>query len=460
MNILLLNSMEDFNFISPSNKKLESPRFPPLGLLYIASSLIDEGNKVKIIDLIVEKNPIPEILKNLKDVDLVGISTNSFTNKVSASVAKLIKETDPSIKVVIGGPHCTFFPRQSLVDIPYADISVEGDGERTVKYLVNALNGYGKLSDIPGVYYRIKNKINAGKPAEIISNLDKISFPARFLVEKNEYGKVGNSFFFRPKITSMATTRGCPFRCRFCSRNDYFKNFRQRSAENVVKEIIEINDKYKTVIITDENFLTDTKRADKIFDKLIQQGTKIDLAIEGTRVDTAEKGLYKKMKRAGVKFIAFGIESGNQDVLDYYNKKITLDQIRKAVKLANKMNFTCVGNFIFGAPIETQKHIEQTIKFARSLPLDIAFFYPLSYMWGSDMWHEAIKNGKISETEGYFVHADSTRELGNFTFEQLKTFCKKAEKEFFYNPHYIFRRLIKTIKTLNFRLLKIQLNSI
>ena len=119
------------------------------------------------------------------------------------------------------------------------------------------------------------------------------------------------------------------------------------------------------------------------------------------------------MKKANVRYLGFGIESGNQDVLDFYNKKITLDQIRKAVKLANEMNIIARGTFIFGAPIETKKHFENTIKFACSLPLDVAIFCPLAYCPGSDLYNEAIKAGKINKNERSIV-ADSSRGLGNF----------------------------------------------
>ena len=121
------------------------------------------------------------------------------------------------------------------------------------------------------------------------------------------------------------------------------------------------------------------------------------------------------MRKAGVKYIMFGIESGNQDVLDFYNKRITLQQIRKAVDLSKKMGFIVAGNFILGAPIEKKQHISKTIKFACSLPLDIVLFYPLNYQYGSYLWFEAVKSGKIRKEDGFSIVADSRKGLGNFT---------------------------------------------
>lgn len=126
------------------------------------------------------------------------------------------------------------------------------------------------------------------------------------------------------------------------------------------------------------------------------------------------RDLYKKIQQAGVRYIAFGIESSNQEILDSYNKKITLNQTIKAVRLAKEMKFSIIGNFILGAPNESYKQIQQTIKFSKSLLLDKALFYPLIYWHDSLLWHEAVKKDKIDEREGYCFAADKKRGLGNF----------------------------------------------
>jgi len=195
-------------------------------------------------------------------------------------------------------------------------------------------------------------------------------------------------------------------------------------------------------------------------DRLIELGIDINIYILGARVDTAERELYKKMKKAGVKHIQYGIESGNQDVLDFYKKQTTLSQIRKAVNLASEMNFLTIATFIFGAPIETEKHIKQTIKFACSLPLDIALFQILAYQHGSDLWIEAVKQGKIKEDDEYIVHADSRRGLGNFTEEELIKFCRLAFKKFYFRPRYIIRELFKSVLRKDPSVLKIEMNLI
>ena len=432
---------------------------PPLGLLYIGRALEDEGHEIELLDIFFEINFEEKIKKSLTSADAIGISLTSYAYEEGAEVAKTIKAIDASIPVIIGGSHCIFHPKKSLIDIPDAEISVAGEGEQSIKDIVKALNGEKKLSEVPGIFYRKIDKIESGKPLRIIKDLDSIPFPARHLVEKYDYGKYNNSYFFKPKLTSIVTSRGCPFQCRFCTRNvSTFNTFRQRSAENVVKEIQEIDDKYKSLFIVDENFLTDKKRIHKILSSLIEIGIDLDLLIMGARADTADQELYKKMKKAGVKFIQFGLESGNQDVLDFYNKNITLNQIRKAVNLSSEMNFLTLAYFILGAPIETERHIEKTIKFACSLPLDVAIFSPLSYMYGSDLWNEAVQNGIINENDGYSIIADSRRGIGNFTEKQLTNFCQKAFKRFYLRPSYISHQIIKAVMKNDYSLLKTGLN--
>jgi len=465
MNFLLLHVPSGFEF-SPNTKKtlfLHSYH-PPLGLLYIGRALEDEGHKVEILDLLAEKQPIEKLKRSLSKADAVGMSVYSsayqestrsvrYTQayKESAKIAKLIKEIDPTIPIIIGGPHCSSVPKKSLLEIPAADISVEGDGEEVIKDIINTFEGTKKLSEVPGVHYRENGEIKAGKPPKLIENLDSIPFPARHLVDKYDYGKINRSYIYRPRFTSMVTGRGCQFNCRFCSRNTLgFKKYRARSVENIVEEMQEINEKYGSVMIVDDNFLSNKKRTIKIMDRLIEIGTDIEIYIQGARVDTAEQELYKKMKKAGVKQLYFGIESGNQDVLNFYNKKTTLDQIRNAVNLSREMNFSTSGSFILGAPFETKQYIERTIKFACSLPLDTAIFAILTYKYGSDLWDEAVKNGKISEGDGYAVLADSRKGLGNFTKEELEEFYRKAIARFYLRPNYIISQIFRSIKNKNF----------
>jgi anaerobic magnesium-protoporphyrin IX monomethyl ester cyclase len=456
-----------FLFIYPSSGKWEmAPNkllstgayFPPLGILYLAKILEMNGYNAKVIDCNAEKVNEDKLKAEIRSSDAIGITTYSEPRELinSIKLSIFIKEYDPDIPLVIGGPHCSLCPIRSLHE-HHADICVTGEGEHIITPLVEAIEGKRKLSTIPGIYYKEGNRIKKTEPAKQIDDLDAIPFPARHLVDKYEYGFMLGSKIAKGKITSILTSRGCPHGCRFCQLCFLTPKYRTRSANNITKEIEEVvNAGYKTLVFVDDNLLTQQKKIMKIMDFIIQKEMNIYLWIANARVDSTDRRLYEKMRDAGVESISFGIESGNQDVLDFYDKRITLEQIRKAVQLSKEMGFFVSANFILGAPIETEKHIKNTIKFAKSLPLDSAIFYNLGYLYKSPLWNEAYKEGKIKENE-YWVIADSKRGLGNFTEEELIDYSMKAYRSFYFNHRLWMRELYYAFAKKDFRFLKIGL---
>lgn len=426
--------------------------YPPLGLMYIGSALENDGHSVELIDLGLEKISKEHLKNSLINADAVGMNTYTNSYKYVADLSQKIREFDSDIPIIIGGPHCIFVKEQSLYDIHNADIAVAGEGEQIIIDIVRYLQGKKNLSDINGIYYRENGIIKSGKPLKIVDDIDSLCFPARHLVDKYDYGVLPLGYKVKKKFTFMLTSRGCQFHCRFCARyGNIIKGYgvRKRSTDNIMKEIYEINENYNSVAIVDDNFLADIKRSHIIFDMILASDVDLEFLIMGARVDTADRVLYRKMKKAGVKYIGYGIESGNQDVLDFYNKGITLNQIRKAVTLGNEMGFFTVSSFILGAPIETKKHIKKTIKFACSLPLDIALFGKLQYEMGSPLWVEAVKNKKIAKDE-YLVPSDSRRDLWNFTSEELYGYVQQAFRRFYLRPNYVLCQISKCISRKDF----------
>ena len=175
-----------------------------------------------------------------------------------------------------------------------------------------------------------------------------------------------------------------------------------------------------------------------------------------TRVDSADRKIYEKMRDAGVKVISFGIESGNQDILDFYNKKITTDQARKAIKLSNEMGFIIDANFILGAPMETKKQFNTTLKFAKSLPINHATFNHLEYVAGTPLWEKAVKEGKINSEEP-LVYSDADRGLALYDAEDIRNYIKKANFSFYFNPWYWIREVKFALRSHNTLMLELGL---
>jgi anaerobic magnesium-protoporphyrin IX monomethyl ester cyclase len=417
---------------------------PPLGLLYIAEILEEHGDSVTVLDFSAEPFQEHVLMKALHGVDAVGISVISPSLHQAKHLIALMKQHDPELPVIIGGPHSTLLPEKSLQETQ-ADMSVQGDGEASILHLRSALQGEKEPKDFPGIFFRTPEGIQHGPPASLIRDLNSLPFPARHLVKQYVYhSHEYNPRFKAGEFTSLVASRGCPYQCRFCSRGSVgMKQYRTRTIENVVSELQEISEQgYLHVAFVDDCFPVDIRQAHLLFKRIIDEQIDLRFSITATRVDLMDKALFGLMKQAGVAHIQFGLESGNQDVLDYYHKQTTVETIRNAVDLSHDTGFFTAGSFILGAPFETQDHFKRTLSFAKSLPLDSVSFIPLRYMVGSDLWNQAVGAGAIG-ADDYLVTADKNRGLGMFTKEELIAFCFNAQRAYYLRPRF-FMKLLET----------------
>jgi anaerobic magnesium-protoporphyrin IX monomethyl ester cyclase len=431
---------------------------PPLGLLYLAKILELQGHAVRVMDCNAEGFNDDIFRMAIQSSDAVGMTIYSGPINLENSLffAKKIRQYRPDIPFLIGGPHCTIVPEDALRDHD-ADIAVCGEAEYRIGPIIDALEEKGSLSSVPGIFYRENDTIRRTKEHQQIIDLDPIPFPSRHLVDKNIYGHIYGTKLIKGKVASLIGSRGCPYRCTFCQVSSFLPQYRGRSAQNIIREVDEIvSADYNAIAFVDENFIVDKKKIERIMDHIIHEQYDLTLWVMDTRVDTAERRLYEKMRDAGVTNIFFGIESGNQEVLDYYNKKFTLTQVRDAVELSKEMGFLVGGNFIIGAPIETKRHIQDTIAFAKSLPLDTVIFNHFAYLKGAAIWHEAVQQGKINPDE-FLVVSDSKRGLAHFTAKEIDDFSMRAYRNFFFNPHYWFREISYSISHGNFSILNLGL---
>lgn len=419
---------------------------PPLGLLYIAKMLENDGDTVTLLDFSAEPYDEETLIKALRFVDALGLTILSPSVNQAKKLIDVVKRHRSDLPIIIGGPHCTLLPEEALNETQ-AQISIQGDGEPVIRDVKKAIKGERSLSDIPGIWYQTTGEIKKGPAPNLIVDIDSIPFPARHLVKDIRYGSEYNHSLNKGEFTSIVTSRGCPYHCRFCSRGSInMQQYRMRSTENILKELKEIQAQgYKHVAFADDCFPVNRKQAFDLFEAIINEQLHLRFSITATRVDFADKELYSKMKQAGVTHIQFGLESGNQEVLDFYQKHTTIETIQKAVYLSHKTGFFTIGSFILGAPFETKDHFKKTIAFAQSLPLDSVSFLPLRYMVGSELWSQAVQEGKIKKDE-YVVLADKNRRLGLFSKAQLQRFCMNAQYSFYMRPTFFINLLRKSLQ--------------
>jgi radical SAM superfamily enzyme YgiQ (UPF0313 family) len=441
MNFLLIYPPSEPFFIK--NTRVFYGLSPPLGLLYVAKMLENDGDTVTILDFSAEPFDEHKLITASHLVDAVGITVLSSSFSEVKRLISLIRQQNPDIPILIGGPHCSLLPENALEET-LADICIQSDGEAVIIDIKKALNSNKDFSEIPGVTFRTTTGIKRGHPVQLIHNLNTIPFPARHLVKHYVYGREYNPRLQAGEFTSIITSRGCPYKCRFCSRGSInMQRYRMRSCENILAELKEIQQQgYRHVAFADDCFPANTKQAYALFDAIINENLDLKFSVTASRVDLADKELYKKMRLAGVTHIQFGLESGNQDVLDFYHKNTTVETIKKAVYLSHETGFFTIGSFIFGAPFETKQYFIRTLSFAKSLPLDSVSFLPLRYMIGSELWNQAVNEGKISERE-YLVPADKNRGTGMYTKDELFRYCMNAQRSFYGRPTF-FVNLLKT----------------
>ena len=409
---------------------------PPLGLAYLAS-VLREKHEVKIVDSNILEYNMNDVRRELKkfNPDAVGITSVTPSIPQAYEVARIAKEINENCKVVMGGPHVTFLPEQTLKECKDIDIIVKGEGEVTVKELAESLEKGKSLKRVKGITFRKREKILNNEPRPFIQNIDEIPFPSRDLLPVEKYQSNGKRY------TTMITSRGCPFGCSFCSSSRLFGGYwRGRSPQNVLEELRIVYEDYKTkhIEFLDDTFTLDNKRAERICDGILKEKWDISWGAS-SRVDTITKKLAEKMKRAGCWILFLGIESGCQRILNMMGKRITVEQIKKAVKAIKKAKIKILGSFILGFPGETIRSISRTIKFAKSLDIDYAEFSILTPYPGTPIFYLAKKNKSLlTRNWSKYTAIDPVMKIKGIAQKQLKSYLRKAYLHFYLRPKFIW----------------------
>ena len=349
-------------------------RFPPLGLGYIAAYLKENGVSVEIVDctFLTQKQALRKIVDSQPKI--IGIQSMYSMKEKSLELAKLLRNNCELL--VAGGALPTLNPDQFLDDF---HVVVVGEGEATMLELVNKFLNHENLSTIEGIVYRENGSTVKTASRGLQENLDQLPPPARELFDNSPY----MAYYYKKfgyKTTPLMTSRGCPFNCDFCSKPVFGDSVRMRSADYIVGEIQEvIRLGYDRLWIADDCFTLNRQRLIEICDGIIEGNLRIGWECL-SRVDTLDLEILTKMKHAGCVRIFFGIESGNDEILNLMNKKITTKQASDAVKLCREVGVKTGAFFILGYPGENAATILETVKFASSLPLDYLSFtlpYPI-----------------------------------------------------------------------------------
>ncbi len=352
--------------------------FPPhTGLAYIAAVLTKSGHEVRVIDAQAEGLSFREFGRRVQAFtpDLVGITSYTDQIEEAGKAARIIKENNPEIPIIVGGYHVSALPAETLEEFPHFDLAVQGEGEICLEELAEWKNGRRGLEEIAGIAYRSNGRILATPARPFMEDLDSLPFPAYELFPLEKYAPYrgrGN----KRKGLSLSTSRGCPYSCIFCCRV-MGARVRSQSPEAVLKNMKYLMDRFAVRLISfsDENFTVKRDRTSLICEGIQKSGwqKKMNFYCE-TRVDLVDRELLRELGRSGCSVICFGIESGAPEILQKAGKGIDLEQARNAVIWAREAGITTKANFILGYPYEDKTHLKATLDFALQLDTDLCVF--------------------------------------------------------------------------------------
>ncbi|MFQ6075853.1 MAG: B12-binding domain-containing radical SAM protein [Candidatus Bathyarchaeia archaeon] len=414
--------------------------YPPLGLAYIAAFLRENGIHVKIIDARSLGLTCGEVVKMVENEgpDFVGMSVITPKIEVALYLSRKIKEVLPGVKIILGGPHI-HFEHKEVIKNEEVDFCVRGEGELTALELINAVSGGGDLREVKGVTFKDGSDVIVTPDRSFIKDLDALPFPARDLLPNPIYRGIwtgGKSF------TSMLATRGCPYSCHFCDAGAMWGRLhRRRSVGDVLDELEQIYEKFdvKCVRFVDDLLVVNKKWAIELCRGMVERGLDmIEWSCDG-RVGLMSEELLREMKRANCRVIFYGIEFGNQRILDFCNKGFTIPQVRETIDATARAGISSYGYFMMGYPTETRETIEDTIALAKDLALnygmDSAGFSIVTPFPGTPLYEYCRRNNLLRTTDWSrysFQLGRGVINLRGVTDEELTGLYHRAHYEFFF----------------------------
>jgi len=350
--ILLVNPVENDGF-----KRLDT--YPSGALILIGTMLLNKGHDVRIVHMASDRMHIDGLKSMVASFrpEIVGVTVNTFQTKSAKQITAAVKEVDRDITVVVGGPHPSALGMSIFSSFPHVDISVVGEGEHTFMEIVDGTN----LKDIKGICY--EGGDNGSR--DVAKDLDYIPLPNLDAIDMRNFTG-SDPLGAYPSMFLMAS-RGCPFQCTFCNKSVFGHHVRFRKPEAVVAEIEWLYKRYgiREVYFQDDTFNLNRGWTERVLQLIIESGLNKRLVYKvafRANKNLVDADLLRLAKQAGVWLVFYGVESGNQDMLNSISKGLTVAEIRRAFDLTHKAGLKTIGAFIVGLPGETEATFSDTLR--------------------------------------------------------------------------------------------------
>lgn len=384
---------------------------PPIGLGYLAESLQKYGIEYDILDMNLGYS-LRHLLQKLDrfQPELVGIGMITRNYRGFYQLLEKIKHHNNRLKIVSGGPHVTIFKEQVLKDCSAIDYGVTREGEAA---LVELCKDELIQNQIKGLLYRDDGDIHFSGDREFTADLNQIPWPR---YEKFELKK-----YFRE--ISIISSRGCPHHCIFCVRHSLTPVYKARSAENVGEELeYWYHRGYRAFNIEDDNFNLIQERVYAICDEIERRRLKglVLRCSNGIRADRVDRFLLKRMREVGFKYLAFGVDAGNNRMLKIVRKGEMMEDIENGIKNACELGYSIKLFFIIGNPTETPEDVEDMVRLCRKYPIQEVHFNNVVPYPGTELY-EWIKNHNyfLREPDEYLNNASFWEKVPIFETPEL-----------------------------------------
>ncbi|MFA6449709.1 MAG: radical SAM protein [bacterium] len=416
---------------------------PPLSLMSVAAGAQKYGHEVKIIDASIKGLGPESIVREAAEwgAETLGFSLFSSNFCEHIKYIKRVKELS-GLKVIVGGKHASYYPRETLSHAEI-DYGVIGEGDITIGELLDSIEGKRSLESVDGIIFRNGGELAETKPRALVRDLDTLPFPARGLLNSNDYYSMVSPL---KNVTLSMVSRGCPFHCIFCAVGQ--TEFRRRSKENVIEEIRICRDEFGVRLIDfqDSTFNVNLDFTKELCSEIAKSDTGIKFMAR-VRANKVDAELVRLLKEAGFFFVMIGIESGDPQILKRIRKDITLDDVRRSVSMFNKAGISVMGYFVLGLPGDTRETVMNTISFSTSVGLSYAQFTKLLPMPHSDIYVEMMnRTGKDAWSE-HTVNPNADLSLPlldtDLAPEEIEELLNLAFKRFYLRFAFITRRILE-----------------
>jgi anaerobic magnesium-protoporphyrin IX monomethyl ester cyclase len=448
MRLLLINPAE--REVLRANLPLEIEQIrgnnPPISLLEVAAAARDWGGaEVRLIDAqaqLLTSQQVAEMAREFQP-DLIGLSAVSFTMPSVLAQVKACKQELPGVPVWLGGLQPYLYPSETLA-VPEIDGLVLGEGEYPIASLCRHWGNIEELKQAPGLYFTHNSEIIDTGIAPIITDLNVLPQPAFDLIKPELYGSVITDAH---PVAIAVTSRGCPYRCTFCSNSVTGKGFRAHSVDYVVQNFERLKELgFASILVYDEVFTIDKQRVRDICAALQDRDWDLPWMIRAT-VGSVDEGMLQDLAAAGCEWITFGIESGSERVLKRLNKPVKLDKALEVFKASRRAGLKTLAYFMIGNPDEDESDLQKTEQYMRRLDADLVHIAVYTVYPATSLYDEGLKKDHFGGDVWLDFSRNPDTEFepplwpGPFSREELFSRARHLYRSYYLHPRRIWREL-------------------